>query len=98
MMVAFSWVVSILLSLPQALVFRKLKHPELEFYQCTTSMAIEDFSQEVEVGGQMKILFFGVEPKTIYRTYHFSFLFFVFFFPLAVLMVNYFIIIGLIMR
>jgi hypothetical protein len=97
-MVSMSWVVSILLSLPQALVFRKLKHPQLEFYQCTTSGAIEEFSEEVEVGGETKILFFGVEPETIYRTYHFSFLFFVFFFPLAVLMVNYFIIIRLIMR
>ena len=97
-MVALSWVVSIILASPQAFMFRKLKHPDIEFYQCTTTMAVEDFSEKIVVNGQLKFLFLGVEAETIYRFYHFSFLLFVFFFPLTFLMVNYFIIIKLIRR
>ena len=97
-MVTMSWVISIILALPQAFMFRKLKHPEIEFYQCTTTMAIEDSSYEVLVDGQKIFLFLGFDPETIYRFYHFSFLFFVFFLPFSVLIVNYIIIIKLIKR
>ena len=98
LMVSMSWIVSIILALPQAFIFRKLKHPDMEFYQCTTTMAIEDFSHEVVVDGQSKLIFLGLEPVTIYKLYHFSFILFVFFLPLAVLMVNYIIIIRIIIR
>ena len=97
-MVTMSWVISIILALPQAFMFRKLKHPEIEFYQCTTTMAIEDASYEVLVDGQKIFLFLGFGTETIYRFYHLSFLFFVFFLPLAFLIVNYVIIIKIITR
>ena len=90
--------VSIFLAFPQALIFRRLKHPELEFYQCTTSMAVEEFSEEVFVDGEIKFIFFGFDAERIYSFYHFTFLFFVFFFPLAVLMVTYMVVIKLITR
>ena len=97
-MVTMSWVISIILALPQAFMFRKLKHPEIEFYQCTTTMAIEDSSYEVLVDGEKIFLFLGFDPETIYRFYHLSFLFFVFFLPLSVIIVNYVIIIKIITR
>ena len=49
-MVLCSWIVSLLLSLPQAFIFRKLKHLYMEFYQCTTHMAIESYSELVVQG------------------------------------------------
>ena len=97
-MVAISWIVSSLLALPQAFMFRKLKHPEIDFYQCTTTFAIEDVSDEVQVDGKKIFLFLGFDSETIYTFYHLSFLFFVFFFPLSVLMFNYFIIIKILTR
>ena len=45
MMVCISWLISLTLASPQALMFRKLKHPSLDFHQCTTNMVIETYSE-----------------------------------------------------
>ena len=97
-MVVISWVISILLSLPQAIMFRKMKHPLVEFYQCTTLNVVEDFATKTVVDGETKFTLLGVDSDTIYSLYHFSFPFFVFFFPLGCLIVNYSIIIKIIRR
>ena len=79
-------------------MFRKLKHPAVEFYQCTTDMVVEEYSDQVVVDGETRFIFLGVDSETIYSIYHFSFLFFVFFFPLTCLIFNYGIIIKMIRR
>ena len=98
MMVVVSWLVSIILSLPQAFMFRKMKHPAVEFFQCTTNNVVEDFSTMILEDGETKFIFLGLDSQTVYTLYHFSFPFFVFFFPLAFLIVNYAIIIKIIRR
>ena len=97
-MVLFSWVVSLVLSSPQALMFRKMKHPHLEFYQCTTNMVIENISTVVMDGAKATYFFFGIDSDTVYMIYHLSFLVFVYFLPLCCLLVSYIFIIHLIRR
>ena len=48
-MVTFAWLLTILFSSPQAIIFRVLKHPTKDFYQCTTINYFEDLSNEVVV-------------------------------------------------
>ena len=97
-MVLFSWVVSFVLSTPQALMFRKMKHPNLEFYQCTTNMVIENYSTVVMDDDKATYFFFGIHSDTVYMIYHLSFLVFVYFLPLCCLLVSYIFIIHLIRR
>ena len=97
-MVLFSWVVSFVLSSPQALMFRKMKHPNLEFYQCTTNMVIENYSTVVKDGDKATYFFFGIDSDTIYMIYHLSFLVIVYFLPLCCLLVSCIFIIHLIRR
>jgi hypothetical protein len=99
-MVLFSWVVSFFLSSPQALtlMFRKMKHPNLEFYQCTTKMVIENYSTMVMEGDEATYFFFGIDSDTVYKIYHLSFLLFVYFLPLCCLLVSYIFIVHLIRR
>merc|ERR1711892_373075 len=66
LMVAVSWIISIILSLPQAFMFRKLKHPAVEFYQCTTDMVVEDYSTQTMVDGKIKFIFHGLDSDTVY--------------------------------
>ena len=35
-MIASAWIVSAICALPQTLVFRVLKHPKIDFHQCTS--------------------------------------------------------------
>ena len=97
-MVLCSWMVSLILSLPQAFMFRKLKHPHLEFYQCTTKNVLESYSDLVVEDGKLSFVFYGLDPIMVYNIYHFSFLFFVYFLPLFCLIISYIIIINLIKR
>ena len=98
MMVCISWVISLTLASPQALMFRKLKHPSLDFHQCTTNMVIETYSEVVFENQQAKMKFYGIDPSILYKLYSGSFLFFVYFFPLFCLIISYTIIIILIKR
>ena len=97
-MVLCSWVVSLLLSLPQAFMFRKLKHPMLEFYQCTTRMVVEEFSEVVRENDNLRFVFYGMDSIDVYKIYHFYFLLFAYFLPLLCLVISYIIIIKLIRR
>ena len=42
LMVLFSWAVSLLCASPQAVMFSKMKHPDLEFYQCRVQFIDSD--------------------------------------------------------
>ena len=97
-MVFFSWVLSLLFASPQAFMFSKMKHPYLEFYQCTNNMVIERYSQLVVEGDKDFYLFHGIESDTIYMIYHLSFLVLVYFLPLCCLLVSYVFIIYLIRK
>ena len=37
-----AWVVTLIFTIPQAILFRVMKHPEKDFYQCTTYNFFED--------------------------------------------------------
>ena len=97
-MVVFSWIISLMLSSPQAIMFRKVKHPYLEFCQCTTNMAIENYSVLVVKGDKALYLFHGIDTDTIYMIYNLSFLIFVYFLPLCCLIISYIFIFCLIRR
>ena len=97
-MVGVSWFISLLLASPQAIMFRKLKHPAVDFYQCTTTLVVEEYADMVVEDKQTKFILLGLDSGTIYIIYHFSFLFFVFFFPLVFLIITHIIIIKLIQR
>ena len=88
-MVLFSWVVSLVFASPQVFMFSKMKHPYLEFYQCTNNMVIESYSQLVVEGDNAFFLFYGFDPDTVYMMYDLSFLVFVYFLPLFFLLVSY---------
>ena len=87
-----------LLSLPQAFMFRKLKHPMLEFYQCTNAMVLEDYSEVVRENDTIRFVFYGIDSIDVYKIYNFYFLLFVYFLPLICLIISYIIIIKLIKR
>ena len=74
-MVGCSWLVSGLLSSPQAILFRKVKHPNREFYQCTPDFFLEMHSNIAIKNKQLFFSFFGIDPKIIDKIYNFSFLF-----------------------
>ena len=98
-MVGISWLISLILASPQALMFRKLKHPSLDFHQCTTNLVIETYSELIfDENGRAKMKFYGIDPSILYKLYSGSFLFFVYFFPLFCLIISYTIIIILIKR
>ena len=98
LMVLCSWVGSLLLSLPQAFMFRKLKHPMFEFYQCTTRMVVEDFSEAVLENNMIRFVFYGIDSINVYKIYSFYFLLLVYFLPLICLIISYTIIFRLIRR
>ena len=97
-MVFCSWLVSLVLSSVQAIMFRQVKHPNMEFYQCTSDMVVEMNSDLVITNGEPRFIFFGIDPEVIYTVYHFSFLFFVYFFPLLCVLISYAAIINIIKR
>ena len=60
-MVFSAWVVSFMV----AMMFRKVKHPHMEFSQCTTDMVLEMYSDMVIQDGEISFLFFGINPDII---------------------------------
>ena len=46
-MVIFAWLLTLLFTFPQAIIFRVLRHPMAEFYQCTTWDFFENLASEV---------------------------------------------------
>ena len=98
MMVFIAYLITIMFASPQAIIFRVLKHPDKEFYQCTTTLVVEEYADVVVDDDQTKFVLLGMDSSTIYIIYHLSFLFFVFFFPLTFLIITHIVIIKLIQR
>ena len=46
-MVIVAWLLTLVFTSPQAVIFRVLRHPMAEFYQCTTWGFFENFATEV---------------------------------------------------
>ena len=55
LMVMVSWLATIVFTLPQAIIFRVLRHPENDFYQCTTYNFFEEFSTPFIEGNITKL-------------------------------------------
>ena len=58
-MVLLAWLVTLISVTPQAVIFRVLKHPVQDFYQCTT----EGFFESLNLPG-------GLSPKQAADLYH----------------------------
>ena len=61
-------------------------------------MALEEYSEVVQVDHKDIFLFLGVNINFLYELYHIYFLFFVYIFPLCCLLVNYIIIMYLVRK
>ena len=48
LMVIVAWLLTLVFTSPQAVIFRVLRHPMAEFYQCTTWGFFENFATEVK--------------------------------------------------
>ena len=94
MMVLGSWIFTIICSSPQAIIFRVLKHPTKEFYQCTTINFFEDLSDEVvttspDGGNSTHLYLLGLGPESWNRLYHVLFNCEIFFIPLIIILISY---------
>ena len=84
-----AWVVTFIFTLPQAILFRVMKHPEKEFYQCTTYNFFEDLSTPGMVGNATQLLLAGLNPVEWADLYHTAFNCQVFFAPLIAICASY---------
>ena len=73
---------SLILSSPQAIMFRKVKHPYTEYHQCTSEMVLEMISELEIKDGELVFHLLGLNLDLIYFVYHFAFLFFAYYLPL----------------
>ena len=46
-MVVLAWLLTLIFSWPQAVIFRVLKHPKKDFYQCTTFKFFENLAEDM---------------------------------------------------
>ena len=88
-MVLVSWLVTILFTVPQAIIFRVLKHPEKDFYQCTTYNFFEELSTPTTVGNNTMLYLAGLTPVQCGDLYHTIFNCQVFFAPIIAIVVSY---------
>jgi hypothetical protein len=89
-MVIIAWVLAIIFSSPQAIVFRVLKHPVIDAYQCTTINFYESLSTPHPGPGNTTILLLaGLTPIQVADLYHTIFNAQVFFIPLIIIVVMY---------
>ena len=88
-MVIMAWVVTLIFTIPQAIIFRVMKHPAKEFYQCTTYNFFEGLSSVIVVGNQTQLLLAGLSPVEWADLYHTFFNCQVFFAPLIAIVASY---------
>ena len=84
------------------IISRLLKHPGRNYYQCTLEFRLEMMS-ELTIVNQTDpttatFNFHGFDPKTIYASYKFSSLFFVYFLPLFCIIFSFVKIVSAILR
>ena len=78
-MIGMAWFISALCAFPQTLVFRVLKHPEVEFYQCTSMNYFDGIFNNSTV----------LTPPQAEKIYNSLFLVVVYMVPLCVIIVTY---------
>lgn len=89
-MVILAWLLTLVFTSPQAIIFRVLRHPMAEFYQCTTWGFFENFATEVTYGNQTRLLLpGGLTPVQAADLYHTLFNCEIFFVPVIALVVSY---------
>ena len=88
-MVISAWILTLVFAAPQAIIFRVLKHPDKDFYQCTTYNFFESLSTPVEVGSITQLLLLGLTPKQWADLYHTIFNCEIFFIPLIIIVASY---------
>ena len=55
LMVITAWLLTVISASPQAVIFRVLKHPDTEFYQCTTVNYFESWATNVTIGNKTEL-------------------------------------------
>ena len=88
-MVFTAYLYTMILASPQAVIFRVLKHPEKEFYQCTTFNFFENLSTRVTTGNQTQLVLLGLSPVQCADLYHTIFNCEVFFGPVIIIVASY---------
>ena len=89
-MVTSAWVLAILFSSPQAIIFRVMKHPVKDFYQCSTYNFWASVSTPHPGPSNSTILTLaGLTPDQWATLYHTSFNCQTFFIPLIIIIVSY---------
>ena len=80
-MIVSAWLVSAVFALPQTLVFRVLKHPKIEFFQCTSMNFFRDlFNSSLSSNGSVESpSFLSLTPEVAEKMYSSLFLVRVFF-------------------
>ena len=71
-MVITAWLVTVISASPQAVIFRVLKHPETEFYQCTTVNYFESWATNVTVGNKTELRLELLHSQSDYQNKYFS--------------------------
>ena len=89
LMVVFAWIITVVSTVPQAIIFRVLKHPERDFYQCTTYNFFEDLASPVQVGNTTVLYLGGLTPVQWADLYHTVFNCEVFFGPIIAIIISY---------
>ena len=71
-MVLIAWLVTLISVIPQAVIFRVLKHPEADFYQCTTEGFFENMTTEIVLVNNVTTHYLpgGLTPKQAADLYH----------------------------
>ncbi len=75
-MIVSAWLVSAVFALPQTLVFRVLKHPKIEFFQCTSMNFFRDlFNSSLSSEGSVENpSFLSLTPEVAEKMYSSLFL------------------------
>jgi len=90
LMVVLAWLTTLLFSSPQAVIFRVMKHPQADFYQCTTWNFFEGFASNVTEGNTTRLLLpGGMTPTQAADLYHTLFNCEVFFAPVIAIIASY---------
>ena len=91
-MVMVAWILTLVFASPQAIMWRVLKHPTIDFHQCTTVDFFENLTSPVSVGNSTEMLLVGLTTDQWHNIYHVFFNSEIFFVPLILILISYFMI------
>ena len=90
-MVIVAWILTLIFASPQAIVWRVLKHPTKDFYQCTTIDFFANLSTKVTVGNstEPELQLVGLTPDQWFNIYHIIVNSEIFFIPLILILTSW---------